>query len=86
MRRAEAQMAVTVKLFPTLQNLSKSKLETFELDWHEGLTAKEILEDEGFNERDQEAVLAVINDEQSQLDTPIADGDAVELRINMQGG
>ncbi|MCY3507357.1 MAG: MoaD/ThiS family protein [Chloroflexota bacterium] len=79
-------MAVTVKLFPTLQNLSKSKLETLELDWHEGLTAKEILEDEGFNERDQEAVLAVINDEQSQLDTPIADGDAVELRINMQGG
>ena len=79
-------MAVTVKLFPTLQNLSKSKLETFELDWHEGLTAKEILEDEGFNERDQEAVLAVINDEQSQLDTLIADGDAVELRINMQGG
>ena len=79
-------MAVTVKLFPTLQNLSKSKLETFELDWREGLTAKEILEDEGFNERDQEAVLAVINDEQSQLDTPIADGDAVELRINMQGG
>ena len=79
-------MAVTVKLFPTLQNLSRSKLETLELDWHEGLTAKEILEDEGFNERDQEAVLAVINDEQSQLDTPIADGDAVELRINMQGG
>ncbi|MCY4392530.1 MAG: MoaD/ThiS family protein [Chloroflexi bacterium] len=79
-------MAVTVKLFPTLQNLSKSKLETLELDWHEGLTAKEILEDEGFNERDQEAVLAVINDAQSQLDTPIADGDAVELRINMQGG
>ena len=79
-------MAVTVKLFPTLQNLSKSKLETFELDWREGLTAKDILEDEGFNERDQEAVLAVINDEQSQLDTPIADGDAVELRINMQGG
>ena len=79
-------MAVTVKLFPTLQNLSKSKLETLKLDWHEGLTAKEILEDEGFNERDQEAVLAVINDAQSQLDTPIADGDAVELRINMQGG
>ena len=79
-------MAVTVKLFPTLQNLSKSKRETFDLDWHEGLTAKEILADEGFNERDQEAVLAVINDEQSQLDTPIADGDALELRINIQGG
>ncbi len=79
-------MAVTVKLFPTLQNLSKSKREAFDLEWRTGLTAKAILEDEGFNERDQEAVLAVINDVQSQLDTPIADGDAVELRINMQGG
>ena len=79
-------MAVTVRLFPTLQNLSKSKLETYELDWHEGLTAQEILTDEGFNERDSEAVLAVINDIQSQLDTPIADGDDLELRINIQGG
>ena len=86
MRPAEAQMAVTVKLFPTLQNLSKSKLETYERDWHEGLTAQEILTDEGFNERDSEAVLAVINDVQAQLDTPIGDGDALELRINIQGG
>ena len=79
-------MAITVKLFPTLQNLSKSKLETLELDWREGLTAKAILADEGFNERDQEAVLAVINEVQAELDTPIADGDELELRINMQGG
>ncbi len=79
-------MAVTVKLFPTLQNLSKSQRETLTVDWREGLTAQAILADEGFNERDQEAVLAVINDVQSQLDTPLADGDALELRINMQGG
>ena len=79
-------MAVTVKLFPTLQNLSKSKRESYALDWREGLTARALLADEGFNERDQEAVLAVINDVQSRLDTPIADGDAVELRINIQGG
>ncbi len=79
-------MAVTVKLFPTLQNLSKSKRESFQLDWQEGLTARVILMNEGFNERDQEAVLAVINDVQSQLDTPIGDNDAVELRIKIQGG
>tara|TARA_Y100000588_G_scaffold377634_1_gene457005 strand:- start:2835 stop:3074 length:240 start_codon:yes stop_codon:yes gene_type:complete len=79
-------MAVTVKLFPTLQNLSKSKRESFQLNWSEGLTARAILIDEGFNERDQEAVLAVINDVQSQLDTPISDSDTVELRINIQGG
>ena len=79
-------MAVQVKLFPTLQNLSKSKRETFALDWHEGLTPQDILTDEGFNERDSDAVLAVINDAQATLTTPLSDGDALELRVNIQGG
>ena len=79
-------MAVQVKLFPTLQKLSKSQRETFTLDWHEGLTPQDILTDEGFNERDSEAVLAVINDAQATLATPLGDGDGLELRVNIQGG
>ncbi len=79
-------MAVTVKLFPTLQNLSSSKREEFALDWREGLTPQDILTDEGFNERDSEAVLAVINEVQATLTTPLADGDTLDLRINIQGG
>ena len=79
-------MAVSVKMFPTLMNLSASKRESYEVEWRDGLTAREILVEEGFNERDQEAVLAVINDVQSLLDTPLVDGDALELRINMSGG
>ncbi len=79
-------MAVQVKLFPTLQKLSKSQRETFAQDWHEGLTPQDILTDEGFNERDSDAVLAVINDVQATLTTPLGDGDGLELRVNIQGG
>lgn len=79
-------MAVQVKLFPTLQKLSKSQRETFEQDWREGLTPQDILTEEGFNERDSDAVLAVINDVQATRTTPLADGDALELRVNIQGG
>ena len=42
-------MSIEVRLFPTLQNLSLSKRENFEVVWHEGLTAMEILQDEGFD-------------------------------------
>ena len=79
-------MAVHVTLFPTLRNLSKSKQESYELDWREGLTPMAILTEEGFIERDAEAVLAVVNDEQATLETALADGDRVELRVNIQGG
>ena len=79
-------MAVHVKLLPTLQNLSKSKRETFEQPWRVGLTPQDVLTDEGFNERDSEAILAVINDEQATLTTPLHNGDSLELRVNIQGG
>ena len=79
-------MAITVTLFPTLRNLSASKRETFALEWRAGLTARAVLAGEGFNERDSEAVLAVVNEAQSTLDAPLADGDALELRVNIQGG
>ena len=79
-------MAVHVKLFPTLANLSSSKRSDYDVDWHDGLTSKELLEAEGFQEHDIESCLAIINDEQAQMDTDIVDGDNVELRVAIHGG
>ena len=79
-------MSIKVKLFSTLQNLSVSKRENFEVVWHEGLTAMDILRSEGFDEKDADAILPVINDQQGRLKTPLEDGDHLELRINLQGG
>lgn len=79
-------MSVKVRLFPTLQNLSRSKQASYEVGWREGLTPRALLVEEGFQDRDIEACLAVINDTASKLDSPIADGDDVELRVDIQGG
>ena len=79
-------MAVHIKLFPTLANLASSKRAAYDVDWHEGLTAKELLLAEGFKDVDIHACMAVVNDAQAQMDDAIADGDNVELRVNVQGG
>lgn len=79
-------MAVEVKLFPTLANLAKSKRASFSVEWRAGLTPHDILTSEGFSEVDIDAILAVVNDEQAKVDQPLADGDRLELRINVQGG
>ncbi len=79
-------MAVHVRLFPTLANLAASKRTNYEMDWHEGLTPKDILVDEGFNDVDIVACMAVVNDEQAKMDDSIADSDNIELRVNVQGG
>lgn len=79
-------MAVQVKLFMTLVPLSKTKRPTFEVDWTDGLTVKDLLDAEGFSEQDQEAIAAVINDAQAQHSDALNDGDRVDLLVNMQGG
>lgn len=79
-------MAIEVKLFPTLANLAKSKRASYTVDWREGLTPHDILTAEGFSEVDIDAVMAVVNDEQAKVDRPLADGDRLELRVNVQGG
>ena len=79
-------MAVQVKLFMTLIPLSKTKRPTFEIGWSDGLTIKDLLNAEGFSEQDQEAIAAVINNEQAQHDDVLNDGDRVDLLVNLQGG
>ncbi len=79
-------MAVQVKLFMTLIPLSKTKRPTFEVDWSDGLTVKDLLNAEGFSEQDQEAIAAVINNVQAQHGDLLSDGDHVDLLVNLQGG
>lgn len=79
-------MSVQVKLFMTLVPLSKSKKPQFDLPWRDGLTVADILDHEGFFGDDREAIAAVVNSEQAAEDSPLADGDKVDLMVNLQGG
>jgi len=79
-------MSVHVKWFATLAKRTKSKQPTTEVDYRDGLTPFDIFEAEGFSKVDAEAVVVLVNDAQSSMDAPLADGDRVEFLVSIQGG
>lgn len=79
-------MAVHVRWFATLVPRTRSKSPEGSVPWREGLTPRAILLAEGFSEADAEAIMAVRNEAQVSLDTPLADGDRVEFLVSIQGG
>lgn len=77
---------VRVRLFPTLAERSNSGQERYELPYQEGMTPADIIRREGFSGDDAEYILIMVNSEQRDLDTPLRDGDQVELLVSIQGG
>ncbi len=79
-------MAVQVKWFPTLIKRTRSKQDTTEVAWRDGLTPIEVFRDEGFNDADAEAVMVIINNVQAEASTALKDGDRLEFLVSIQGG
>ncbi len=79
-------MAIRVRWFATLVPRSRSKQPETTVPWREGLTPRDVLRDEGFSDVDAEAIMAVVNDAQADLDAPLADGDRLEFMVSIQGG
>jgi molybdopterin converting factor small subunit len=50
------------------------------------MTVWDLILDQGFRERDAEAIAAIINDAQGDRDDVLADGDNVELLVSISGG
>ncbi len=79
-------MAVHIRMFTTLVPLTKRQEPQFDIDWEDGLTVGQVVRAEGFSEADAEAIAAVVNGEQADFERALADGDAVEFIVNLQGG
>lgn len=79
-------MSIHVKWFATLVKRTKSRQAETEVDHHEGITPLRIFLDEGFTEADAESVMVLVNDEQSDSDRRLADGDRLEFMVSIQGG
>lgn len=79
-------MAVRVRWFSTLVPRTRSKQAETSVPWRAGLTPRDLLREEGFSDVDAEAIMAVVNDAQADLDTPLADGDRLEFMVSIQGG
>ena len=70
----------------TLVELSQRKESEFEVAHRAGMTVWDLILDQGFRERDAEAIAAIINDAQGDRDDVLADGDNVELLVSISGG
>ena len=77
---------IEVKMMPLLAKRSASHREEFSVAFRPGLTPGAVAVDEGFGELDMEAILAIVNDAQVELNAPLTDGDRLELRIGIAGG
>jgi hypothetical protein len=77
---------IRVKLYNLLAERSMSGKDEYEVPFNEGMLPVDIIHREGFRGEEEEAIVVIINDEQATRETPLADGDRVELMINMVGG
>ena len=77
---------IRVKLYNLLVERSMSGKDEYELPFSDGMLPVDIIHREGFRGEEEEAIVVIINDEQATRETPLADGDRVELMINMVGG
>ena len=77
---------IRVKLYNLLAERSLSGNEEYELPYEAGLRPIDIIRREGFGGEEAEAIVVLVNEEQATRETPLSDGDRVELMINMVGG
>ena len=77
---------ITLRLFPILAQQSRSGRTEQEVLYHPGMTVEDILILEGLSGDAATAILAVVNEEQAAFETPLKDGDVVELILAVEGG
>ena len=77
---------IRVKLYNLLAERSLSGRDQYELPYEAGLRPIDIIRREGFGGDEAEAIVVLVNEEQATRETPLSDGDRVELMINMVGG
>ncbi|HJP40188.1 MAG TPA: hypothetical protein QGF35_00575 [Dehalococcoidia bacterium] len=79
-------MTVEVRWFSTLIPRTRSGKPVTRAELAAGLTPRTVFLAEGFSPADAEAVMAVVNDVQSNLDHELRDGDVLEFMVSIQGG
>lgn len=77
---------IDVKLMPLLAKRATSRREQLSVPFSAGITPAAVAEAEGFSGPDLEAILAVVNGTQVELDTLLSDGDRLELMVGIAGG
>lgn len=76
---------ISVTMFATVVDRSKSKRRNFEAPYSDGMTAFDIARSE-FSDSDLESIMVMVNGKHVPLETVLADGDSVALALVIAGG
>ena len=77
---------IHVKFYNLLAERSLSGREEYEVPVRRRPARDRLIHREGFQGEEAEAIVVLVNDEQSTRDARLSDGDRVEFLINMVGG
>ena len=77
---------IRIKFYNLLAERSLSGEEEYDIPFESGMRPVDLIHREGFRGEEEEAIVVIVNDEQATRDTALADGDRVELMINLVGG
>ena len=79
-------MALTVRMQDILAERSRSGQLRMEMPFEPGMVARDVVAREGFSGEEAGAIVVMVNSQQAADDTPLHDGDVVELVTQMVGG
>ncbi len=79
-------MTVNLRMPDILAERSRSGQLRLTKPHRAGMTARDVVTDEGFSADEADAILVMVNGVQATPATPVSDGDTVELVIQMVGG
>ena len=79
-------MTLSIRVQDILAERSTSGELLFEMPFEPGMVAGDVVTREGFSGAEAEAIVVMVNAEQAMKETPLSDGDSVELVTQMVGG
>ncbi len=77
---------IDVRMPDILAERARSGAMKLTMPYRDGMTAIDVVHAEGFTGEEAATIMVVVNGEQALADTPVADGDVVELVVPMVGG
>lgn len=79
-------MTLSIRVQDILAERSTSGELLFKMPFEPGMVAGDVVAREGFSGAEAEAIVVMVNAEQAMKETPLSDGDSVELVTQMVGG
>jgi len=77
---------ITIIMHTGVAEMSRSGKSRVEIPYRAGLTVASVVLDEGLSAEQSELLMVMINSEHAEIESPLRDGDVVDLILPIAGG